>query len=203
MAVGSSGRIDSSGGPGGGGTAYTYDGKTWSVPHPLMGLSDAAAHVSCPTSSFCAVVGEDGNGTGYAYTYSNGSWSSPQQFADVDYLNGLSCATSTFCVAAGNTQNEMTALVYTYLNGSWSPDANFPNDGPNVFETVGCATGPFCIAEGVGGAYAYSNGAWSTQQQVLGGLADGASISCSSRTFCLAVGEGQNGNGNDAYIYSG
>lgn len=53
------------------------------------------------------------------------------------------------------------------------------------------------------GAYTYAKGSWGTQPQLLAGLSDSASISCSGPSFCVAVGEGQNGDGNNAYVYSG
>ncbi|MGO9753829.1 MAG: Ig domain-containing protein [Solirubrobacteraceae bacterium] len=69
-------------------------GPSWSAP---KGIDDGHQlnSVSCPSSSFCAAVDNDGN----LLTYTDGSWSSPSPTGN--QLKSVSCPSSSFCEAVG------------------------------------------------------------------------------------------------------
>ncbi|MGA2806015.1 MAG: hypothetical protein ABSF89_16775 [Acidimicrobiales bacterium] len=90
--------MDASTGHGGnGGHAFTYNGSSWSAPVAVDKVTSLVS-VSCPTTSFCAAVGDDGS----AFTYNGSSWTT---FSGVDTnpFEGVSCASSSFCVAVDNS----------------------------------------------------------------------------------------------------
>ena len=131
--------------------------------------------VSCPADGFCVAVGSytDEN---YAARYmvdtlSSGSWTSmnlPMPFmtgSNAFQSTGLSCATTTSCVMVGNLEvfnSDSTAsylpIIYTWDGTTWS----------------------------------YSSPAlpWSydANHSSTGGIADLLSVSCTSPTSCVAVG---------------
>ena len=72
--------------------------------------------VSCPTSSFCVAV--DNNGQGFTYTGSATNWARTTIDPNQDQLNSVSCPSTTFCVAVGSSGNE-----YTYNGSSWAAAA--------------------------------------------------------------------------------
>ena len=64
--------------------------------------------ISCPLTSFCAMV----DSYAYAFIYSGSSWSSPDEIDPGNYLESVSCPTTSFCVAVDAEGN-----VFTY-NGT-------------------------------------------------------------------------------------
>ena len=113
-------------------------------------------------------------------------------------VNAVSCATSTFCVAV-----DRTGAVSTFNGSNWSaPDKV---DGINSFTAISCPTTTFCVATDAAGNYVtLNNGVWGpptpfapSNSPVMQG------VSCSSASFCLAVGETANFSPIDYYFYNG
>jgi hypothetical protein len=91
--------------------------------------------------------------------------------------------------------------------GSWSHgtkvdfDATGAKDG---LSSVSCPSNAFCVAVGdTGKAYTYSDGTWSSGEQIAPSDAV-LSVSCASASFCVAVANSVSDDGyGSAYIYSG
>jgi hypothetical protein len=125
-----------------------------------------------------------------------GVWSSPENIDPAITANSVSCASSSFCAAVGMADAFGSAAVYR--DGSWS-EASFV-DMPSQLFSVSCPTSSFCLAmDGSGNALAYNGNSWSAPTPAGVGL---DSVSCTSRTFCVAVGAAFRGGGNAA-VYNG
>lgn len=126
-------------------------GATWSV------MDD----VSCPTDTFCMVVGTAGR----KHTMSSTAFSwngnrmrqltipAPRHSHNSE-LGALSCATATSCVALGNYQNragkELSyALIWT--SGKWrlQHTPSVARQKASFFNAVSCPTVTSCVAVGV------------------------------------------------------
>jgi hypothetical protein len=92
----------------------TYNGTSWAAP-TKVGAREVLplSSVSCPSATFCVVVGNNGSGGGYALTYNGTSWVG--RTVDTGYtgefrgLNSVSCPSTSFCEAVSSG----TALTYT------------------------------------------------------------------------------------------
>jgi hypothetical protein len=92
----------------------TYNGTSWATPTKVGAMEVLPlSSVSCPSATFCVVVGNNGSGGGYALTYDGTSWAG--QTVDTGYtgefrgLNSVSCPSTSFCEAVSSG----TALTYT------------------------------------------------------------------------------------------
>lgn len=143
------------------GTAYRWNGTTW---HMLKidldpdGTDGWGPRVSCPTSSFCAVVVSDG----VALTYDGHSWSPPVVIGEAHLSEGdsndiysVSCASADFCAATDWHGN-----VVTYDGSDWSaPQVIDSNSGETRgFSSISCPTEDFCVAvDGAGSSFVYGD----------------------------------------------
>jgi hypothetical protein len=161
------------------GNIFIYKGTSWSSS---ASTSDLLGAVSCPSTSFCATVGYDGNG-GNVYTLDDGSWSAPDLIDADRKLHSVSCSSASFCMAGASVN------LFIYSAGSWSdPQSVDPNDGNGTgIESVSCVSPSFCVAvDAIGNALTYRDGSWSTPDDVDNGAALN-SVSCASPSFCVAV----------------
>jgi hypothetical protein len=130
-------------------------------------------------------------------------------------LDGVSCPSQLFCVAVGYWTPSgnafygapSQALIEIYHGGSWFVDATSdalgPDDGSDQLTGVSCTSAAFCVAVGyhwpgslTGGNFetlvqSYNGSGWSlmASPQYAGNwqsFLDG--VSCSSPSFCTAVG---------------
>jgi hypothetical protein len=182
----------------------TPHGSTWSS------LND----VSCPTSTFCMMVGAAGTSrktaqgvvfiphpTAYSW---NGTTATPLNapvpaHARSAELGGLSCPTTTMCMAVGNYVSAAGKyLTYSALwNGSsWQlqPTRNERGSKFSTFNAVSCASTTTCVAvgEATGSMQAFveqwRKGGWrlaSSPTEFGAGLFSG---SCPAVTRCFATG---------------
>ena len=185
--------------------------------------------VSCTSTTFCVAVGyyssifdqtlsfdqtliEQWNGT---------SWSivtSPNASTIVaNQLNGVSCVSASDCMAGGdyflNSTTNQT-LVEEWNGTSWSivTSPNTSTTLGNVLNGVNCTSTSFCMAAGyyIDSSSAYQtlieewNGtSWSivtspNTSTTLGNVLNG--VSCTSTTFCMAVGDYYTGSVNQTLI---
>ncbi len=110
----------------------------------------------------------------------------------------VSCPTSTFCVAGDHSGG------VSYFNGTtWSAPQTI--DATNSITAIDCPTVTFCVATDAIGQHVTMTGTtWSAPSafgtlrslQMLG-------VSCSSTSFCVAVGETSNFAPVDYYFYNG
>jgi uncharacterized protein YuzB (UPF0349 family) len=126
-----------------------------------------------------------------------------------DLLHGVTCTSSSFCMAAGeyyNGSHDQT-LIERWKGGSWSliTSPNTSSTEENNLTSVSCTSSSFCMAAGeyyIGTTWQTLTDKWngsswklvaspdtsSTQENDLNGL------TCSSTSFCMAVGKYYNGS---------
>ena len=164
----------------------TYNGTSWSAAATIDGDNTIDA-VSCPNSSFCVAVDNDGN----SLTYNGTSWSAATSIDSTRKIDAVSCPSKSSCAAVDTKGNAVT-----YGTTSWSPASSI--DGDNTLDSVSCASSSFCVVvDNAGNALIYNGTSWSAATSI-----DGTkvleSVSCASSSFCMAVD-----NKGDAIIYNG
>ncbi len=160
--------------------------------------------VSCPSPGFCLAVGGDSKGP-IAEELSGGNWSSAGTGLSPEGTGAVSCRSSQFCVTVGAWSGGTTNFYFSQKwNGrSWStmPTALAPQYFLEAF-SVSCVSATFCVAVGQQAptltpnddlAYLEWNGTvWSSMpngyQDGDGGNQYLYGVSCTSTTFCVAVG---------------
>ena len=193
------------------------------APTPSTATSQANVlnGISCVSTKFCVATGTFGNGTtaqNLILTWNGVTWSldaapsistSGSRF---NVLNGISCVSTKFCVATGTFGNGTTAqnLILTWNGVTWSLDAapsiSTSGSEANQLTGVSCTSTSFCVATG-----AYYNGTtaqnliltwngstWSLDAapsiSTSGSEANQLTgVSCTSTSFCVAVGTFGNG----------
>jgi hypothetical protein len=192
----------------------TLSSGSWSLttsPDTSASEENSLSGVSCTSSTSCVAVGfyDNGNEQTLIETLSGGSWSlteGPDTSASEDNnLDSVSCTSSTSCVAVGDYQSTGydQTLIETLSGGSWSltegPDTSASED--NYLFGVSCTSSTSCLA--VGDYYLGSGIAQTLIQTLSGGswsLTEGPdtsaseynnlnSVSCTSSTSCVAVGD--------------
>jgi hypothetical protein len=190
-----------------------WNGSIWAIaPSPNAGSPDnVLSGVSCVTTSYCVVVGEWGDVLGSTHTLMelwNGlAWSttpSPSPGSLVNSLTGVSCASSTACMAVGYDSNssDAEATLAEFWNGTTWSVAPSPSPAPySVLSGVSCTSPTSCVSVGSQGnvqgtplfltlAESWNGSAWSEVPSPSYGpnLNHLASVSCTSATSCIAVG---------------
>ncbi len=162
--------------------AATYASSHLSAP-TLIGSAFQAKAVSCPSSSFCAAVGEEG----YASTFSGHKWSAatvvdPRALEDpLEWLASVSCVSRRFCVAVDRSGHALT-----YTGSSWSAPVDLGlTEQP--FASVSCASSSSClVTDDAGQIVVYNGHSWSAPTTIDsgGGLMH---VACPLTRFCVAV----------------
>jgi hypothetical protein len=163
--------------------------------------------VSCPTSHFCAAVGDDQQQFGsasIAETWNGDQWTL-QSFPVPDGsqspgLIQVSCTSATFCEAVGSyidSDFNTVPLAAAWNGTSWAlqPTPGLPSTAG--FTAVSCTSPSFCEAWGGGNpgnpgpevAEQWNGASWQLQA-VPSGAAAVNSVSCVGASFCEAVGTG-------------
>jgi hypothetical protein len=194
----------------------TYNGTSFSqtTVTPPAGTTAAELNgVACSAVGACTAVGWYDSASprnGLVFRYNGASWAtqtlSLPAGATYAELNGVSCPTSTFCAAVGiylDSSSVQHALAQTWNGTSWTNRAvSDPSGGQGaVLSSVSCISSTVCEAVG-----SYTNSTtlnveklaevWngtSWAQQTDGrpmSVTDAqlAGVSCTSSTFCRAVG---------------
>ena len=130
-------------------------------------------------------------------------------------VNAVSCVSDSFCVAGGRTETygETKAFLSTFDGKSWTDhpaDAAADTGSNSTVLTVSCLSRNFCVAGGydkdaTGNHHAFIsmyNGTVWTDREVAGQLNGGGwaavfSVSCTSRTACVAGGYYFDHSGNN------
>lgn len=180
------------------GNAVSWNGTAWSGPQRILALppgqvTPMQTAVSCPATSFCAAVDQDGA----MAIEDDGTWSSGP--APGIAATAISCASATFCAAVGGPEAAI------YLAGTWSAPAQLPSSGGIPLQSVSCAPGTsFCMATDYeGNAYTYDGSSWSGPTAFDSRTDSEPAVSCASQDFCVAVDGGSNFSTGDAYVYDG
>jgi hypothetical protein len=182
----------------GDGNALLFNGSGWTAPQPVdpQGWNAASrdlASLSCPAPGFCVGTDPENN----AFYLVGNSWQEASSIdastgtPSVKYRNSVACATNTFCVATENL-----GQVVAYNGTQWS--VSVAVDPTDYVASLSCPETTFCAAvdgllpEGFSagngsGAVMFFNGiSWSAPADIDGGGIL-QSISCVSRSFCMAV----------------
>ncbi len=106
-------------------------------------------------------------------------------------FNGVSCTSATFCVAVGDSEpnaSTLAALIERWNGSTWALQTA-PSPAGAVLFAVSCVSTTSCetVGEDNAGTLAehWNGSTWSTQT-IGGTLMQG--VSCTSATFCIAVG---------------
>ncbi len=162
--------------PGGGPSA-------WSAPR--LAFKGAAYDLSCPTTSFCAQLGQYGIFTSTAPA-SGKQWTASHGFAGTG--RALSCPSARLCVSGG--QNGVIVASTDPGAGRHASWHSTTKHGIGTIEAVSCPTVSFCAAVSADGDVLTSSrpAAGSSAWKVTD--ADGSvplgSLTCPSVKFCLA-----------------
>ncbi len=182
---------------------------SWSTATaPTLTSGEQLNGVSCPTSTFCAAVGnteaspnqtfiQQWNGTAWT-TVTSPSVAAPA----VNVLNGVSCVSASFCVAVGSDASggHTNNLVEAWNGTAWSivTSPNPASTAGSSLSGVSCASTTFCVAvgntldsPGVTQALVWNGQNWSlgtpaNPPSTTGNFLNG--VVCRSTTWCTAVG---------------
>jgi hypothetical protein len=166
---------------------------TWSAPTLVdqapSGAGDAIQNVSCPSSSLC--VGIDENGRVVTSTNPGGgagTWSTPVTIGSGNSLSHISCPTTSLCVGV-TAGAVVTSTDPTGGAAAWSAPVTV--DGGSTLYAISCVSTSLCVAvDGSGNVVTSTNptggaGAWSAPVNV-----DGTNyfnvVSCPSASLCVA-----------------
>jgi hypothetical protein len=158
--------------------------------------------ISCPTTAFCAAVGQAGHNISTAKTYAeswNGKeWSiAPSSGPKGSSLFDVSCVDSDWCQAVGSSVGYGAPLTEHWNGRAWSKSASPSTRG--TLQGVSCSTRTWCVAvgsqagrgtESVTLVEQWNGTAWKVvPSPSRGGIASVLSrVSCVSPKFCMAVG---------------
>ncbi len=166
-----------------------------SGPHvaPIGAVGFDAYGLSCPTRTFCAIATDDA----VVILSAAGSRAYPLQFEQgfKTHWQSVSCVSPTFCMVGGGVLggSQGSAGVVSSWNGvAWSPVqvvlAAVPTN-PTVLWSLSCSAPTACVAADSNKRVVQWNGKeWFSPKAFGTGGIDSFSASCTTKSFCLAVG---------------
>ena len=188
--------------------AEHWNGRTWSAETTKH--TGALLGASCPATGNCTAVGWNDAGKALAAHWNGKAWSdeSPADPQPLNPLSGVSCPSTSFCMAVGSggtasaSAYSMAPLAEQWTGGAWTaltlPDPYASTDYAEL-NSVSCISATNCMAVGddtnaagtadVTVAAQWNGSAWtilSTPSPAA--LSALYSVSCTSPTFCSAVG---------------
>jgi uncharacterized protein YjbI with pentapeptide repeats len=200
------------------GLIETGPSPTWNTDNNLDVVPGDDNATSCPTTSFCMVVGDYNAGSPYYQQIAGaglgnfGAVTANENTSTVTYgLADVSCTSSSFCIAVGVGDNVSftggfhftgyTQLIDEY-NGSSFTQLPAPSEAA-ALTGVSCTSPTFCVAVGkafTGGnpddtsgqvIEVFNGSSWSVMANPTFPAGDTPglfSVSCASTTMCAAVG---------------
>jgi len=210
-------------------TSGTYSSSSWSWTSSEVLSSESSGFsvlnsVACPETNTCIAVGED-NSAKSVYTIGTEvagawSWSTPAEItpdsSGYGTLYSVSCASPVACVAVGEDGGSQAIVTSASRSGStwtWTNSSTVASDttGEGLLASVDCPTPTVCVAVGEDGdnysdatTGTLSGGSWSwlpERAYGVGGFDESITdVSCSSSTFCLAVGQDNYSGGQPSYF---
>jgi hypothetical protein len=181
---------------------------SWAIqptPNPVGGTNDVLRGVSCVSATACIAVGsyEASHGATLAESWDGTTWTiQTTPSISAAFLTAVSCTSATACTAVGGQENSTggtSPLAERWDGSSWSLQAT-PTIANGELDGVSCASAVDCTAVGT---RATTNGdtapllevwngtSWSvhpTQTPPGAFQSDLQSVSCTSASFCDAVG---------------
>lgn len=194
-----------------------------SIPTPVGLTSPRLIALSCASRLFCVALGSkstSGEARPFAEIWSGGQWTMRPAAQPVAVraamLSGLSCRARTFCVAVGsrlNGRHRVIPLSERWNGSGWSIQAGPPSAGGSATQlsAVSCTSVRACTAVGSASVTRHVQRRlvvgvspvaerWNGKAWTLQTVNDNSSthafsgISCTSSTFCIAVGSGGPGS---------
>lgn len=178
-----------------------WNGVRWSVLHPPRIGREVLLSVSCTSRQACMAVGY-GRGQVVAERLNGRRWSVAALPAGGDFFpDSVSCASSSSCMAVpGPSPGNETLYGWRWNGRNWRLTTPFLPGSEYSF--VSCAAASFC--EGVAttpsnalettvAAGGWDGMSWAAQSTPSflssAALAQFAGVACTSKTFCIAVGD--------------
>jgi hypothetical protein len=160
----------------------TFDGSTVLQSSALPAGAEWRG-LSCPSATFCAVVGPTSTFVPRAAVLSGGVWTTRTLGASANEVGDVSCPAVGRCVAVGDRGS-----YWVLANGAWSATRTSAALGADSMRgRLDCVTALWCLSVEIYGRSARFDGStWST---VTGGptgqLGAAPPVTCGSTTFCL------------------
>jgi len=183
-----------------------WDGVSWTqelLPSEMSSIVGDLSSISCVSIAKCVTVGSISNGMPLSLTWNGTSWVShfPSVSVENAQLSSVSCSSEIFCVAVGTWGYASTTSAIQNLSLAWNGNswAQLTTPAFNLYRSdflrsVSCRAPDECLAvghsDGVFKSLVWNGQIWSIMQtstnRNIGRL---GSVSCQSRSFCMAVGE--------------
>jgi len=181
-----------------------WNGRTWSTqPDATPVVAAEPAGISCTWSKDCMAVGDRLSGQTLAEHWNGRKWSAVTT-KHLGELAGVSCPATGNCTAVGT--NSGGKVLAAHWNGkAWSDESPASPDQVNVLGGVSCPVTTDCVAVGTAGsatstaldlaplAEQWAGGKWAVltvpDPAPAGDITELNSVSCTSATNCMAVGD--------------
>ena len=181
-----------------------WNGRSWSTqPDATPVVAGQAAAISCRWAKDCMAVGLRLSGMTLAEHWNGRKWSAVTT-KHAGELVGVACPATGNCTAVG-TNNGGKALAAHWNGKAWSDQSPANPQQLNVLGSISCPATTGCIAVGTGGtitssaldlaplAEQWTGGKWAAltvpDPAPAGDLTELNSVSCTSATNCMAVGD--------------
>ncbi len=180
-----------------------WNGHSWTIqPDAKPATGGQPFGISCRWAKDCTAVGQRLTGMTLAEHWNGRAWSA-QTTKHLGALDSVSCPATGNCTAVGS--NSAGKALATHWNGkTWSDQSAASPQQLNVLGSVSCTAVQDCVAVGVAGttspslslgplAEHWAGGSWTVLTPAnpapAGDIAEFNSVSCTSATNCVAVGD--------------
>ncbi len=179
-----------------------WNGHRWTIqPDSKPATGGQPFGISCRWAKDCTAVGQRLTGMTLAEHWNGRTWSA-RTTKHLGALDGVSCPATGNCTAVGS--NSAGKALAAHWNGkSWSDQSVASPQQLNLLESVSCTAVKDCVAVGVAGttspaislaplAERWTGGTWavlSPANPAPGDITELNSVSCTSATNCVAVGD--------------
>lgn len=162
--------------------------------------------VSCVTDKWCMAVGQAGGANtpyhGVIEAGRGSTWSTLSGAPKMLGINSVSCTSTRFCMAVGDGANSTVGLRWTGKRWIATSVPHIKSPFLDQLSSVSCVSRSFCVAvgtyqqlaiEGTAGLIETWNGtSWTLDTAELSATSNKGygleGVSCTSATFCMAVG---------------
>jgi hypothetical protein len=189
-----------------------WNGRTWATQRDAApAVRGEPSGISCTWAKDCTAVGGRDSGMTLAEHWNGRTWSA-ETTKHAGSLMGVSCPAAGNCTAVGTSENAK-ALAAHWNGKAWSDQSVASPDGINLLNDVSCTT-LHCVAVGMGGtptssaldltplAEQWVGGKWSAltipDPAPAGDFVELTSVSCTSASNCVAVGDYTDAAGTSA-----
>ena len=181
-----------------------WNGHTWTAqPDATPLVAAEPAGIACTWAKDCMAVGGRLSGMTLAEHWNGRKWSAVTTKHDGELI-GVACPATGNCTAVG-TNSGGKALAAHWNGKAWSDQSAASPKQLNALAGVSCTAVKDCVAVGTGGslttstldlaplAERWTGGKWAVltvpDPAPAGDLAELNSVSCTSATTCMAVGD--------------